>query len=229
LLRLQPIRDAWTLIAPGDTIVGLVAYLYPLMVDLSGRLVVIVGGGNVGTRKAIGLLEAGAGKVRVVSPQYHTQMPANVEKILAEYEPHHLEGATLVFAATDRALVNAKVVTDARERGILVNRADSEEADFSTPALLREGPVTIAVATGGSPAIAAKIRDGIKETLDRRWIALAEVMQKLRPMVLAASIPEEKRRELFRELASVESADLAKRGDVAALEAKVKAHLAASA
>ena len=197
------------------------------MLDLTGRLVVVVGGGDVARRKVVGLLAGGAEKVRVVSPKFHAEMPAAVERVVGEYEERHLEGAALVFAATDNAQVNAAVVSDARRRGIWVNRADSEEGDFSTPAVLREDAVTIAVATGGNPAIAARIRDGIKQTLDRRWVVLAEVMKELRPIVLAANLPEEARRELFREFASEEAADLAGRGDAGVLEARIKARIAA--
>jgi precorrin-2 dehydrogenase / sirohydrochlorin ferrochelatase len=193
------------------------------MLDVTGRLVVIVGGGNVATRKAVGLLAAGVVNVRVISPTFHTDMPHGVQRITGKYESRHLDGAALVFAATDNAEVNATVVADARRRGILVNRADSDEGDFSTPAVFREDAVTIAVSAGGSPAIAAKIRDGIARTLDRRWVELAVAMKKLRPLIMAANLPEEARRELFRELASEEAADL----DVAALEARVKARIAA--
>jgi precorrin-2 dehydrogenase / sirohydrochlorin ferrochelatase len=146
--------------------------------------------------------------------------------MVGEYQARHLDGAALVFAATDNAQVNAAVVADARERDILVNRADSDEGDFSIPAVFRDQAVTIAVWAGGSPAIAAKIRDGIQQTLDRKWAALAEAMKKLRPVILSANMPEEARRGLFRELAGEEAADLAVRGDVAALEARVKARIA---
>jgi precorrin-2 dehydrogenase/sirohydrochlorin ferrochelatase len=197
------------------------------MLDLTGRLVVIVGGGNVAMRKTIGLLAAGAGRVRVVSPKFHAQLPVGVERVVGEYEAGHLDGAALVFAATDNAQVNAAVVADARHRGIWVNRADSDDGDFSTPAVLREDAVTIAVATAGSPAIAATIRDQIKQTLDGRWGALAEAMKNLRPIILAAKLPEEVRRELFREFAGEEAAELARHGDIGELEARIRSRIKA--
>ena len=192
------------------------------MLDLRDRLVVIVGGGAVGSRKAKGVLDAGAAAVRVVSPQFHAEMPARVERIGEKYETRHLDGAGLVFAATDDATVNAAVARDARMRGILVNRADSDDGDFLTPAVLREGAVTIAVNAGGSPAIAARIRDEIAKTLQPRWIALAEAMTELRPMVLAADLPGETRRDLFRELATEEAAEIAVSGGVPALQKRIE-------
>src|SRR4051794_24057378 len=104
----------------------LVPHAYPLMLDVTGRLVVIVGGGAVAVRKVDGLLAAGATRVRVVSPVFHAEMPlddSRVERVAAAYESRHLDGAALVFAATDLPEVNAAVVRDARSRGILVNRA----------------------------------------------------------------------------------------------------------
>src|SRR5262245_42932678 len=128
------------------------------MLDVTDRRVVIIGGGSVAARKAAGLIAAGATRVRVVSPQFDSKMPATaqIERISERYEPRHLDGAMLVFAATDSAEVNAAVVTQARHRGILVNRADGidEGGNFSTPAVLRDGAVTVTVSTAGSPAIA---------------------------------------------------------------------------
>src|SRR5437879_11657828 len=107
------------------------------MLDVTNRLVVIIGGGGVSARKAKGLLDAGATRVRVVSPTFHKDVPAAVERIAERYEARHLEGARLAFAATDSAETNDAVVADARRLGILVCRADVDEGepgDFSTPA-----------------------------------------------------------------------------------------------
>jgi siroheme synthase-like protein len=185
------------------------------MLDVSDRLIVIIGGGAVAARKAAGLLAAGATRVRVIAPAFHDEIPAGVERVAAAYDGRQLDGAGLVFAATDSAEVNAAVVAEARRRGVFVNRIDADEAnasDFSTPAVLREGAVTITVSAAGNPAIAAKIRDAVKDKLDSRWIALANAMVQLRPAIHASRLPADSRRELFRDLASDEAADVAARG-----------------
>src|SRR5688572_31143815 len=121
------------------------------MLDVTGRLVVIIGGGAVAVRKVKGLLDAGATRVRVVSPTAHAEMPADVEHVTATYQAGHLDGAQLVFAATDSAAVNEQVVRDARAREIWVNRSDEgDEGDFSNPAVARRGAVTLAVSTGSA-------------------------------------------------------------------------------
>lgn len=182
------------------------------MLDVSDRLIVIVGGGAVAVRKAAGLLAAGARRVRVVSPTFHAQMPPDVQRLVEEYKPRHLDGAALVFAVTDSPAVNTAVARDAKALGVFVNRADAADAgdgDFVTPALHRDGAVTVMVSAAGSPAIAAKIRDQLREHLDPRWIALAEAMRALRPTIHAAPITPEARRALLVDLATEHAADLA--------------------
>ena len=127
-------------------------HAYPLLLDVTDRLVVIIGGGVVASRKARGVLEAGATRVRMVAPSFADEVPEAVERVASRYEPAHLDGAGLVFAATDCAEVNDEVVRDARVRGLLVCRANSDDdlpGDFVTPAKLTRGPVTIAVDSYG--------------------------------------------------------------------------------
>jgi precorrin-2 dehydrogenase/sirohydrochlorin ferrochelatase len=179
---------------------------YPLMLDVADRLVVIVGGGAVAVRKAKGLIECGASRVRCVSPTFDDAMPITVERIEAKYETMHLDGATLAFAATDDRAVNVAVVRDARARGVLVNRADSSEdgepGDFATPAKFVDGAVTVTVSAGGNPALAALIRDRIQARWDPRWSCMADAMRTIRPMIARrADLSPTRRQEILRALA----------------------------
>jgi precorrin-2 dehydrogenase/sirohydrochlorin ferrochelatase len=174
------------------------------MLDVSDRLIVIVGGGAVAARKARGVIKAGAKRVRAVSPAFDAALPAMVERVQGPYESKHLEGVGLVFAATNRPEVNEAVVRDARSRGVLVARADSDDVepgDFATPAHFREGPVIVSV-LAGSAALSASIRDAVAERFDPRWSMLADMMQTLRPLVLR-TIPAnaDRRAKIFRALA----------------------------
>jgi precorrin-2 dehydrogenase len=192
-----------------------VPYAYPLLLDVSDRLIVIIGGGIVAARKARGVIKAGAKRVRMVSPTFVSTIPAPVEKVEEGYDPRHLDGAGLVFAATDKPEVNEAIVLESRKRGILVARADADETepgDFSTPAHFREGPVIVSV-SAGSAALAAAIRDGIAERFDSRWAVLAELMQTLRPLV-HKTIPNnaDRRAKIFRALATEPAIDLAAGG-----------------
>jgi precorrin-2 dehydrogenase/sirohydrochlorin ferrochelatase len=175
------------------------------MLDVTDRKIIIIGGGQVALRKAHGLLAAGATDITCIAPQQRDEMPPTVKQIVARFEPKHLDGAGLVFAATDSADVNEQVVAAAHERGIWVNRADvndQEPGDFTLPAVLRQGALSVAVSASGSPTLATKVRDELKHHLDPRWIEMATVMQELRPAVLASTkLSAERSKLLFLELA----------------------------
>jgi precorrin-2 dehydrogenase / sirohydrochlorin ferrochelatase len=181
-----------------------VGHAYPIHLDVTGRTILIVGGGAVAARKARGLIESGAGRVRCVAPAFCDEFPAEVDRVRGTYCPDHLTGATLVFAATDRADVNEAVVRDAHARNLLVNRADpddEEPGDFALPAKFRRGEVTVTV-SAGSPALAAMIRDRLDTQFDPRWAQMADAMRELRPWIKSAVVGIDTRRTIFRELAT---------------------------
>ena len=193
-----------------------------MMLDVADRLIVVVGGGSVAVRKARGLFECGATRVRCVAPEVHDDMPDRVERIVARYEARHLDGASLIFAATDDAEVNAAVVRDARARGVLVNRADAdggEPGDFSTPARFRASGVVVAVAAG-SAALSASIRDTLRKRWDPRWSQMAAAMQSLRPAIVARQdLKPRRRQQVFRALATYEAMNVLVEGGEGALRA----------
>ena len=152
-----------------------------MMLDVTDRLVVIVGGGAVAARKAKGVLEAGGTRVRCVSPAFDSGMPEAVERVAEPYDARHLDGAGLVFAATDLAAVNDEVVRDARagragQPGGLRRRPTGR---LRRPREAARGAGRRRV-TGGSPALAVLVRDGLRERWDPRWSRMAEVMLGLR-------------------------------------------------
>ena len=190
-------------------------FAYPVMLDVTDRLVVIIGGGAVAVRKVKTLLEAGATRIRVVSPTFHEQMPAQVERVQQEYEPRHLDGGGLVYAATDSMDVNDRVVLDAKSRGVLVNRLDEgvPAGDFVTPAGWRQGEVVLAV-SAGSPALSVAIRDDLVTQLDDRYVRMSQVMTDLRPKIRDSGLESAKRTEIFRQLATEDACDvLRERGE----------------
>ncbi len=183
------------------------AHAYPIVVDLSGKLVVIVGGGKVAVRKARGLIEGGAVKVKCVAPQIDPDMPQQVERVERKFEPSDLGGAAMVFAATDQPPVNSAIVRAARERGILVCRADADDedaGDFAVPAVWRNGPIVVAV-SAGSPALSAAVRDDVRMSVTGmgEFKEMAEALRKLRPMLRnSPKLSPGERRAVFIELAS---------------------------
>jgi precorrin-2 dehydrogenase / sirohydrochlorin ferrochelatase len=137
---------------------------YPIFVNLEGKRCLVVGGGVIATHKVQGLLASGAAVV-VVSPTLTEPLHELVQRGIIQYQPRPFQAddvldCTLVIGATDQAEVNAAVCEAARRRGILVNIVDTPAAcDFIAPAVVRHGPLQIAISTGGnSPTLAKRIR-----------------------------------------------------------------------
>jgi uroporphyrin-III C-methyltransferase / precorrin-2 dehydrogenase / sirohydrochlorin ferrochelatase len=148
---------------------------YPLMLDLTGRRAVIVGGGRVALRRAQALLTAGA-LVRVIAPRVDpalTGLELTVSR--REYRDGDLAGAWLAHAATNDPAVNARVAADAQRLRIWCVRADDAAASAAwTPAVARDGEITVAVTAGGDPERAKRLRAAIA-------FALAEGALPVRP------------------------------------------------
>jgi precorrin-2 dehydrogenase/sirohydrochlorin ferrochelatase len=183
---------------------------YPVLLNIAGRRCLIVGGGAVAVRKAAGLAEAGA-LLRVVAPQVRAELDAlpGAEILRTRYAPEHLAGCALAFAATDDPAVNAAVAADARAAGVLCNVADDPDAgDFLVPSVLRTGPVTVSVSTGGaSPALAARLRRILKTALPEGTGELAERLAAWRKVAHAEVADPAARRELLLSLGSAEALD----------------------
>jgi uroporphyrin-III C-methyltransferase / precorrin-2 dehydrogenase / sirohydrochlorin ferrochelatase len=146
---------------------------YPLLLDLAGRRVVVVGGGRVALRRARGLLAAGA-LVHVIAPAVLPELAGlavdgrGVVVHRRRYADGDLGGAWLAQACTDDPGVNAAVAAEAERRQVLCVRADEADGGTaSTPAVARAAGLTVAVSAGGDPGRAAAVRDAVARLLDR--------------------------------------------------------------
>jgi precorrin-2 dehydrogenase/sirohydrochlorin ferrochelatase len=172
---------------------------YMACLDVQGRRCVVVGGGSVGTEKALGLLACGA-QVTVVAPELDPDLHrAPVVWRPRRYRARDLSGAFLVVAATSDRHVNERVYADAEARGLLCNVADVPDlCNFILPAVHRQGPIAIAVSTGGaSPALAQRIRSDIAARVGPEHAELAERLRSLRPEVKRRFATYEERRDYF--------------------------------
>ncbi len=170
--------------------------LFPIFLRLAGRLVVVIGGGAVGRRKAAALRRAGA-RVRLVCPE-RPEDAGEVEWVAAPYSPEHLEGAVLVFAAATPE-VNARVVADARARGVWVNAASApEEGNFFLGAALRRGGLVLAVSTAGAaPALARAVRDRLEAEFEETFAAWVDLLAEMRSEARARIPDASRRREIL--------------------------------
>ncbi|MDE3064050.1 MAG: bifunctional precorrin-2 dehydrogenase/sirohydrochlorin ferrochelatase [Acidobacteriota bacterium] len=152
--------------------------MFPLVADLAGRRVVVIGAGAVGAAKARQLV-AGGGAVTVISPEVTGDLPPGVELVAREYRAGDLAGAVLAVSATGRPEVDDEVVAEARSRNVLVNVVDDPgRSAFYFAAVHRDGEVIVAVSTeGASPALARWVRDRVVAALPP---GLGEVARRLR-------------------------------------------------
>ncbi|HVD14904.1 MAG TPA: NAD(P)-dependent oxidoreductase [Actinomycetota bacterium] len=196
---------------------------YPILVDVDGRSVVVVGGGRVAERRACELLGAG-GIVRVVSPEVGAGLAdlAAEGELVVEPRPYRrgdLAGAALAVAATSDPEVNRRVVEDGRDAGVLVNRADApDEGGFSVPAVLRRGDLTVAVATAGkAPGLAGAVRRRLERDFGPEWADLVDLLAADR-----ASLPGAADEAAWRELLAPEVLDSVRRGEKAAVRERIR-------
>lgn len=160
--------------------------LYAAMLRLAGRRCVIVGGGQVASRKANRLIAAGA-DVTVIAPDWSPEIEALVARGAARgerrcYQPGDLDGAALAFAATNSRAVNQAVAAEAKRAGIPVNIVDDPEgSSLLVPAVVQRNQLTIAVSTGGaSPAFARELRAELERLLSPERGELLELYAELR-------------------------------------------------
>ncbi|MCQ6560845.1 precorrin-2 dehydrogenase/sirohydrochlorin ferrochelatase family protein [Paenibacillus mendelii] len=202
---------------------------YPLMLDLKGKLCVVIGGGSVAERKIRSLLDADADRVRAISPV----VTEGIEGLAAggsivlerrEYLEQDLNNASLVFAATDDPILNHSLAAAATAVGALVNVADdSHQGDFVTPAVIRRGDLVIALTTGGaSPALASLIGRELQVRYGPDYAGKVVRLRELREQVLKRLSNPEERRAVLRlaaeELNTASSAEPSDDGDEEQME-----------
>ncbi len=174
--------------------------------DLTGRGVLVVGGGPVALEKVEGLLAAGA-EVTVVAPRIVPELDdLDLTLIRREYRAPDLDGKFLVVAATSTTSVNRRVFRDAEARRLLCNVVDVPElCSFILPAVHRHEPIAVAVSTGGaSPALAQRLRDEIAAVVRPEHAELAHRLRELRPWAKSHFATYEERKEYFAGLVAEE-------------------------
>jgi siroheme synthase-like protein len=171
------------------------AFGYPVLLELAGRRVVVVGELAVAAGKVEGLLAAGAA-VTVVA----TRPAAALDRLAAEpgvtvrrrgYTPGDLAGAFLCVAGAADPMLRSAVAAEARAAGVLVNVMDDvPNCDFAAPAVVRRGDLVVAVGTGGrAPALASRLRAELGERFGPEWAELVDLIGEVRAATLA-DLPE---------------------------------------
>jgi siroheme synthase-like protein len=198
---------------------------YIACLKLSGRRCLVVGGGEVGLEKVEGLL-ACDGQVTLVAPDATAPLAelaaeGSIRWERREYRPADLERTFMVIAATDDTDVNIGIYEDAERRAMLVNVVDVPPlCNFILPAIIRTGPLAIAISTAGaSPALAKRIRDEIAEEYGEPYARLAILLNDVRGWAKRSLPTYQDRKVFFESIVNGEPdpVELLRRGDEAAV------------
>ena len=176
---------------------------YMACLHLTDRPCLVVGAGPVGLEKIEGLLACDAA-VTVVAPEAIDEVRELAEQgtiawLKRRYEPADLEGAFMVIAATSTTDLNVGIFRDAEARHMLVNVVDVPPlCNFILPAIVRTGPIAIAISTSGaSPALAKRLKREIAEQFGAPHARLAEILNELRGWAKDTFPTYEQRRDFF--------------------------------
>ena len=209
--------------------------LFPIFLDLRGKIVLVVGGGGVAKRKVTSLLDAGA-EVWVGAPKLDESLQdlvtaERIRYLSGNFEPAWLDGAAiwLIIAATDQREVNEQVAHAATARKIWVNVVDDVALTaFHMPARVERGPLQIAISSGGAaPMLARHMREQLETQFDDAYGALAQLFQSLRVQIRAALPDLTRRRAFFDACLRGEALHLLRSGDTPAARAAILAAISA--
>ncbi len=179
---------------------------YPVYLDIKNKACLVVGGGDVGTRKVKTLLECGA-TATVVSPEATTELLKQAESGAISlkrrfFRTEDLEGMFLVIGATDDADLNHLLSREAFARNMLCNIADRPEAcNFILPSIVNRGDLIIAISTSGtSPAFAKILRKELEKRFGPEYADFLRIMGYLRAKLLKTAHAPEAHKNLFEAL-----------------------------
>jgi precorrin-2 dehydrogenase / sirohydrochlorin ferrochelatase len=196
---------------------------YIACLKLTGRRCVVVGGGSIGLEKVEGLL-ACDGQVTLIAPHAEPELreyaaEGSIEWLEREYAgPADLERAFMAIAATDDTDVNIAVFEDAERRAMLVNVVDVPPlCNFILPAIVRTGPLAIAISTAGaSPALAKRMKREIEAQYGEPYARLAVLLNEVRGWAKGTLPTYQDRKEFFEGIVNGEPDPIELlRGDVA--------------
>lgn len=197
---------------------------YPVNLDIQDRGCLVLGGGAVGTRKVLTLLNCGA-RVTVVSPDATERLiglSENQEIIWKQraYRSPDLDGMFLVIGATDDKTLNRSVYEDAKRLNILCNIADRPEVcNFILPAIVNRGDLIIAISTSGkSPAFAKQLRLEMADRFGEEYAEFLTLMGAIRKQLLKEDHASEVHKPIFEQLISRGLIDLIRKGEKAGID-----------
>ena len=179
---------------------------YPIFLDIKGRDCLVVGGGEVGTRKVKMLLECGA-SVTVVSIDTTETLTCLAEEqrialVTRAYRSSDLDNRFLIIGATNDEELNQQISMGAEKNSQLCNIADRPAAcNFILPAIVAQGDLVLAISTcGKSPAFAKKLRKDLEKQFGKAYAVFLELMGAIRSRLLLEKHTPEQHKPLFQKI-----------------------------
>lgn len=179
--------------------------LTPLMIDLTDKTVVVVGGGRIAERRVMSLINSGA-NIRVVSPEITEALYALWEQGAIEWEKKHYESkdtndAFLVIAATDQPDVNRSVRHSISDNALVNMVDDSKLGNVEFPASHRRGMLTISVSTGGaSPMLTSKIIRELASKFDSSFEPYIDFLYTCRKLIKRTALTRDEQQDILKEI-----------------------------
>jgi len=179
---------------------------YPITLDVDGKLCVVLGGDGLACAKAEGLLQAGA-RVTVLAEVIVPELTALVEAggvswLPRSYRPGDLEGVWLAIDAGGDEGINRAVWEEAEQRGVLLNVLDRpQRCHFTAPAIVRRGPLQIAIGTTGeSPFLASALRARLERLIGEEWGPFVGLVGRVRHRLRERGVPLDAQTLTYRRL-----------------------------
>lgn len=194
---------------------------YSIMLDVSNRIIKIVGGGKVAERKVQSLLNCGA-RIEIISPNFTPKLfqyfeEGKIHLVKRKYKYGDLEGSFLVYATTDDSDIQNLCKKECEERNILLNSAkEPHVGDFIVPSTINRGNLTISISTNGkSPMLSKKIRADLEKNYPENYSKYIEVLGILRSDMKKNIHDIEIRKRIFHKLVySSEIEDIIRSEDI---------------
>jgi len=183
---------------------------FPLYLDISNKLCIVLGGGKVAERKTLALLKYNA-RVRVISPNITRRLSelaseCKIEVRTRDYRSGDLRGATLVFAATSNKKINKNIKEESEKKGIQVNVVDNPDlCTFIVPSVIKKDDIQIAISTSGRlPLLSKKLRKDISRYITNDYLRYLKILGNFRRYLLKNIQDAGKRNKIMRKISRMD-------------------------
>ncbi|MFI5268281.1 MAG: bifunctional precorrin-2 dehydrogenase/sirohydrochlorin ferrochelatase [Chloroflexota bacterium] len=196
---------------------------YPVFLDLRGKRCVVIGGGTLAAQKAVGLAQAGASVEVYAAEAVPELLDQPVALFRRPYRKGDLAGARLAIDAGGDPAVTAIVRLEADEQGVLLNVMDVPAAcDFIAPAVVKRGPLQVAISTSGeSPFLASALRRRLEAELGEEWREFVKLVGEVRRDLRCRGVPLADQTRIYSRLLDSSVLELLRQGAVAAARREI--------